>query len=61
MKLIILIAFTIFALSGEASTKNELNFKETIKVKKVVMNKQLPISLASLFKERTEIKMATLR
>jgi hypothetical protein len=61
MKLIILIAFTIFALSGEASTKNELNFKETIKVKKVVMNKQLPINLASLFKERTEIKMATLR
>jgi hypothetical protein len=61
MKLITLIAFTIFALSGEASTKNELNFKETIKLEKVVMNKHLPTNLASLFKERPEIKMATLR
>jgi hypothetical protein len=57
MKLITLIAFTIFALSGEASTKNELNFKETMTVKKVVMNKQLPTNLASLFKERTENKI----
>ena len=61
MKIVTLIAFTIFALSGEASTKNELNFKETIKVKKVVMNKQLPTNLASLFKERTDIKMASAR
>lgn len=61
MKIITLIAITIFALSGEASTKNELNFKETIKVKKVVMNKKLPTNLASLFKESSEIKMATVR
>jgi hypothetical protein len=37
------------------------DFKETIKVKKVVMNKQIPTNLASLFKERTDIKMASVR
>jgi hypothetical protein len=61
MKIITLLAFTIFALSGEASSRNELNFKETVKVKKVVMNKELPTNLASLFKDRPDIKMATLR
>ena len=61
MKIVTLIAFIIFSLSATAGTKHELNFKESITVKKVMMKKTLPTNLASLFKDRSEIKMATLR
>jgi hypothetical protein len=62
MKIVTLLAVTIFTLSATAGTKkHELNFEESITVKKVFMKKSLPTNLASLFKDRSEIKMATLR